>query len=204
MVCGGDSPKTARAASRVKLPFDATFGWCATLAAVAALGSCGTDAEGIATCRRIETIRCEAAPACPDHFDIVTEQDVEACTQFYRDQCLHGLQRAVDPGDPAAQACFNALETVSQCARDGVASLGECSGPQGAVAVTLAADAAAPPCDAIATPERLLACAFLADPPPNSDAGTNATPDVDTTDVATTDADDGAAGDAGVDDAAAE
>lgn len=81
---------------------------------------CGTDAVGIETCRTIETARCKQAPRCPDvnlnvpvHRDSPST-DVEACTRFYRDACLHGLSTP-DPGGPPTQACVTAI-TNGTCA----------------------------------------------------------------------------------------
>lgn len=75
---------------------------------------CGTDAVGIETCRTIETARCKQAPRCPDinlnvpvHRDSPST-DVEACTRFYHDACLHGLSTS-DPGGPVTQSCVTAI-----------------------------------------------------------------------------------------------
>lgn len=78
--------------------------------AVAVYAACGTDAQGVETCRKIETARCQAAPGCnvslatPPH----PSSDVQGCIDFYHDACLHGLE-VQDPGAPSADACVKAI-----------------------------------------------------------------------------------------------
>src|SRR5262245_58271632 len=80
---------------------------------VAWLGACGTEAVGVETCRQIETARCQQAPKCPE-IDLGNpkhrDPDVDACTRFYREACLHGLV-AADPGpnSPQTKACVDAI-----------------------------------------------------------------------------------------------
>lgn len=82
-----------------------------SLALLAVYAACGTDAQGVETCRKIETARCQEAPACnvslanPPH---ATKDDVQGCIDFYHDACLHGLE-VQDPGGPSADACVKAI-----------------------------------------------------------------------------------------------
>lgn len=77
---------------------------------VAIYAACGTDAQGVETCRKIETARCQAAPGCnvnlasPPH----PSGDVQGCIDFYHDACLHGLE-VNDPGGPSADACVKQI-----------------------------------------------------------------------------------------------
>lgn len=86
--------------------------------ATAAIGSsaaCGNDAVGVDACRRIETVRCESAQACgidlgrPVHSGSTPENNVAACIRYYDDQCRHGLVTTVEPGQPAVDACVEAI-----------------------------------------------------------------------------------------------
>ncbi len=88
-----------------------------SIPAVVVVGACGADAIGVETCRQVETARCEQAAHCgafdlgqPVHRNSPVT-DVEACTRFYHDACLHGLQSNVDPGAPATKACVAAINT---------------------------------------------------------------------------------------------
>jgi hypothetical protein len=86
----------------------------------AALGApgCGTDAQGVEACRSIETARCKNASNCnislgsPPHRDSPAT-DVDNCISFYRDECLHGLQSAKDPGQAAVDACVARINDSS-------------------------------------------------------------------------------------------
>jgi len=130
--------------------------------AVAIYAACGTDASGIDACRKIETARCQAAPACklslasPPH----VADDIDGCIDFYRDACLHGLEVA-DPGGPAVDAC--------------VAAIAAAPGP--------------PPnsCFTVAHPETNAACSWLVSASATADASTDV---VDASD-GSADADDG-------------
>jgi hypothetical protein len=93
----------------------------ATVAFVAAVPACGTEAVGVETCRQIESARCQAAPACPN-IDLGVPvhrgspgTDVASCIRFYEDACLHGLATTTDPGGPAAKACVDAIN-AGDCA----------------------------------------------------------------------------------------
>ena len=80
---------------------------------VAVYAACGTDAQGVETCRKIETARCRAAAGCnvpltsPPH----PADDVQGCIDFYHDACLHGLE-VQDPGAPSADACVKDISTA--------------------------------------------------------------------------------------------
>lgn len=121
------------------------------------LAGCGTEAKGIDSCREIEEERCRQAPACPSHFRVKSEEDVEACVRFYRDQCLHGMS-APAPGKPALDACLQTIRRAGACAKSGAASLAECSvAPSSQTEVATA-------CELLVHPEKTAECAFLAPP----------------------------------------
>lgn len=123
----------------------------ATLALIAGSMACGTDPVGVDTCRKIEKVRCESAPACgidlkrPTHSGDTPESDVAACIRFYDDQCLHGLPLKKEPAQSDIDACINAIIN------------GDCS--------------------VVSKPETHPDCAFLAPAPaptPVEDAGSDA------------------------------
>ncbi|WP_437737924.1 hypothetical protein [Sorangium sp. So ce1335] len=130
--------------------------------------SCGSDAVGVDACRRIETARCEAAAVCPEWVGTASaDERVNTCTEFYWDQCLHGLQVGGGGGDQAAaeptgaevQACIDAVDATRECARNNVASIAACS-----VELASGADGALSPCAVItAKVQTLAACASLVD-----------------------------------------
>jgi len=122
------------------------------------LAGCGTEPVNPDGCRKIEEARCAAIVACPGYESL----DVEACKRFYRDQCLHGLATASDPGDPAINVCTSAIEAAGNCAKTGTA------------VCTIGATSAAP-CEVIEHPELYPACAFLLPPgAAGADAGAEA------------------------------
>ena len=127
--------------------------------------SCGTDAVGIDACRTIETARCEGATACG-----FTEEKVQACTLYYRDQCLHGVANA-DAGEPATQsidACTAAVNATAACAKAGAAKIEGCAG----AALVADGDTSLAPCVILQDRVELLAaCAFAIAPPAADDAG---------------------------------
>lgn len=126
--------------------------------------SCGTNAVGVDACRTIETARCEAATACG-----FTQEKVDSCTLFYRDQCLHGVENA-DAGVPATEvvdACVAAVNATAACAGAGATKIDGCVG----AALVDGADPALAPCTILqAKVELLAACAFAAGVPAE-DAG---------------------------------
>lgn len=93
----------------------------AAFCACALAAACGNDAVGVETCRQVETARCQQAPHCPNinlgtpvHRDSPAT-DIEACTRYYRDACLHGLETTTDPGSVVAKACVDAI-SLGDCA----------------------------------------------------------------------------------------
>lgn len=126
-------------------------------AAVVGVG-CGTDPVAVEACRKIEYARCEAAPSCPN----LAVTDVKACKRFYRDQCLHGLAVANEPGDPAVAKCTGALQLAGACAASGAA---DCQLPA-------ATPSTATACDIIQQPEIATDCSFLMEAAPVSTAPT--------------------------------
>jgi hypothetical protein len=115
--------------------------------------ACGTDPVGVETCRKIETARCQNAPACgidlsvPTHNDESSpEKSVAACIRYYDDACLHGLAAPTDPAGPTVQACVDAINTAD--------------------------------CTVVKAPETAPACAFLI--PPAAPAAAPADAAVDT------------------------
>jgi hypothetical protein len=85
------------------------------LGLVAASSACGTDPVGVDDCRRIEKVRCEAAPACginlqrPPHSGSTDQNNVAACIRYYDDACLHGLVLKKEPARSDVDACVNAI-----------------------------------------------------------------------------------------------
>ena len=85
------------------------------LGGVASLAACGTDSVGVDACRRVEEARRKRAPSCnvsltvPPH-EGAPGSDVDACVLYYRDACLHGLSRTVDPSNAEVDACIARIE----------------------------------------------------------------------------------------------
>lgn len=130
----------------------------ATSFALVSASGCGTDAQGVEDCRRIEQARCAAAEPC----GII--RDVEACDRFYRDQCLHGLS-ATPPGQPVIDDCVEVIRAAGECAESGPdTALADCS-----PAVTPANDELATACDVVLAPEYSPECAFLLAAPPSEE-----------------------------------
>jgi hypothetical protein len=126
--------------------------------------SCGSDAVGIDECRTIETARCEAATACG-----FTPEKVQACTLFYRDECLHGVENA-DAGTPvttAVDACVAAVNATAACAKAGAKTIEGCAG----AALIPGADATLAPCVILSAKVELLAACAFATLVPTPDAG---------------------------------
>lgn len=113
---------------------------CAGLALAAFAFACGTDPVGVDACRRVETVRCESAPACgldlgrPVHRGDDPKNAVAACIRYYDDACLHGIEAPEDPGNVKTQACVDAIVNGS--------------------------------CDVVKTPETHPDCAWLIPPAP--------------------------------------
>lgn len=138
---------------------------------------CGTDAVGVDECRKIEEARCEAGVPCG------VVDDADACKRFYRDQCLHGMQNAEKPGDPAVNKCIATIKAAGRCAAAEVENLADCPEPPTA-GTTLTKV-----CDVVLEPELVVECDFLVEPVVLPEAGPEAAPDVvddgATSDVAT-------------------
>jgi len=117
------------------------------------VASCGTDAEGVEDCRRIEQARCDAGSVC----GFIT--DADACRRFYRDQCLHGLA-VQSPGGPTVSQCVSDINAAKACAGDAEACA-EGESPETA-------------CEAVERPENLPNCTFLA-PEPSGQGGKSGT-----------------------------
>lgn len=139
----------AKAASRPALTLTALL-----FTLLGATAGCGTDAKGVDACREIEQERCRQAPACPNAFRVQSEEDVEACVRFYRDQCLHGTA-TVDPGKPALDACLQTIRRAGNCARSGASSLEECEAPVSSSTTLQTA------CEVLVNPEKTAECSFL-------------------------------------------
>jgi hypothetical protein len=135
---------------------------------------CSVDQIALQGCRDIEDARCEVAQPCAN----LSVPDPEACKRFYRDQCLHGMEIAADPGQPTVDKCVSAIRAAGACASSGHASdVGGCE-----VATTSPTSA----CGIIANPELATDCAWLIPPAP-APTVTDAGVDADATDDVTTD-----------------
>jgi hypothetical protein len=134
------------------------FGLCVASLWVWMIG-CSVNPVGADACRSVEYARCEAAQGCTN----VVVKDVEECKRFYRDQCLHGLQAAVEPGAPVVDRCVQTIKQVGDCAKQGEGN--EC-------AKTFHASESA--CSLLEHPELLEACTWLIPvepiPTPTADA----------------------------------
>ena len=132
--------------------------------------SCGSDAVGVDACRAIETARCEAATACG-----FTDEKVQSCTLFSRDECLHGVENA-DAGEPAAtsvDACVAAVNATAACAKAGAKTIEGCAGAK----LLDGADVKLAPCVILQDKVELLAACAFATLVPAPDAGTDAATD---------------------------
>src|SRR5690606_35529238 len=72
---------------------------------------CGTKAEGVEGCRKLELARCQSAKTC----ELI--DDVDACERFVTDNCLHGFKADQTPGEVELQACVRTLEAAASCAK---------------------------------------------------------------------------------------
>jgi hypothetical protein len=129
----------------------------ASLLFVGLLESCGTEAVGIEACRQIEAARCAALKICPvGKPAFKTDTEVEACSLFYRDQCLHGINNAkTEPDKGDVDDCVKAVKATADCAKMGAKTLAECPGAS-------AADLTLDPCIVISmNVEKLNACDFV-------------------------------------------
>jgi hypothetical protein len=135
------------------------LGWvmALTLAGLVAGQGCGTEPIAVDGCRKIEEARCELAPRCPN----LKVPDVDACKRFYRDQCLHGLSTASDPGAPAIDRCVEALKVAAQCT----------AADNGCVQPASSSTPVTSGCQILERPELALDCAFLSAPASTGAAG---------------------------------
>jgi hypothetical protein len=133
-----------------------------------ALMSCGSSAVGITACREIEVARCNVAQVCEPGFN------VGACTQYYNDECLVGIENPSDAGDTVltmeATPCVNAIDQLAACIDAGT-SIEACTGLLTLVDAGLecgdASPEAGPPdgCQVLTVcPELLTNCNFVATP----------------------------------------
>lgn len=125
------------------------LGWLAALSLVGAVAGpgCGTEPVAAEGCRKIEFVRCELAPRCPN----LKVTDVDACKRFYRDQCLHGLAIPSDPGAPEIDRCVAALRIAGECT----------STENGCAATTIPVKSG---CEILERPELAKDCVFLIPP----------------------------------------
>jgi hypothetical protein len=155
---------------------------------LAVAAGCGSDAKGVTACRKIEEQRCDLAPKCAAYAEahelpvVTTEDDVASCKEFYRDQCLNGVESGgadgKEPTDAQTSSCVAALKAMLACA--GAPNLVGCAGVELAVGVDPSKVSAcgvllggAYPGSGSAPPagvELLAACAFVKAPEP-ADAG---------------------------------
>jgi hypothetical protein len=173
------------AGARLRPVVAALSGALALLAA--ALPGCGTEAQAVDPCRQIEETRCREAVHCPNDFAVHTEEEVQRCVSFYRDQCLHGMQ-VPDPGAPKVSACVNALTAAGTCAAQNKPTLASKSSTDATTCNIVPVDGvttATTACGVLLAPESVAQCSFLAPPP--EDAGASPAPDA---------TDDGSGGDA--------
>ena len=119
-------------------------------------GGCGTDAVGIDACLAIENKRCDLSAACVADFDVVF------CKDYYRDQCLHGIENvASNPSEASIDACLAALDQVASCQASAVEKMSECG--DGNLLIPGALDQS--PCSVIVQHvQDLVACNFVANP----------------------------------------
>ena len=66
------SPAPRSCTSEGRMRLWSHLAWVAVIGTIgaAAAVACSNDAVGVQACRQIETVRCEAAPACPSSFDL--------------------------------------------------------------------------------------------------------------------------------------
>ena len=140
----------------------------AALSAVAPLPNCATEATGVDACRRIESARCEAASKCG-----FSSSDVDRCLDFYRDQCLRGIENADHvPQENETRECINAVQATATCAEAKKPTMHDCT----AAVVADASEADLTPCQILLDQvHQLRSCAFVAAPANPSSSTTQAT-----------------------------
>jgi len=140
----------------------------------ATLASCGTDAVGVEACRQIETTRCESLVSCPaDQGGFAGQEQITACSLYYRDQCLLGIESTVEPSEAQVTACVDAVKATAACAKAGAPSMNGCAG---APLIASADPTAVSPCRMIVEKVELLAaCSFVASAAPDGGAADTGT-----------------------------
>lgn len=76
--------------------------------------ACGSEARATDACRRLESARCERAPACPVQYADFTKiyGTVESCKKFYDVQCGRGIQEiAKEPSKSELEACVGQIKS---------------------------------------------------------------------------------------------
>jgi hypothetical protein len=131
------------------------------VAVLAAAKGCDNGATGVDACRRIEDKRCQLVLGCPG-VPVTDEDEVLACQNFYRDQCLFGVADGISPDNPQVEACLDALDRARRC-QDAGTPIGSCADAP-ALAETL--DPATTGCSLVLLPEKLAGCGFLRPAPP--------------------------------------
>ncbi len=121
---------------------------------------CGTDAVGIEACRQVESTRCNLAPTCAG-FDgspnLVSEDEVKNCREFYRDHCLLGLENTkAEVGQADIDACVKALNQTAECDAPKKSETGACD-----VTLRDGVDPTVRPCEVLQNPHWLQACKWL-------------------------------------------
>jgi hypothetical protein len=144
---------------------------CAVIWTGVVFSACDTDAVGVEDCRDIERARCEAARFCD--LRIQSDEDVEACKRFARDNCLHGLEVDDTPSSTDLSRCVDVIQAAGACAQESGAEalVSDCvPRTQGLQRVNGLYGA----CEVVATPEVAPQCQFLvAEPPEEPDAGSS-------------------------------
>jgi hypothetical protein len=108
---GRSTSLPGRVRPRSRLPPALLLSAALLTAMATAIASC-TVVVGIEQCRTIETARCQSAARCG-----FSEDEVLRCTEFYHDQCLHGIENASEPpGDSDAKLCVDAIRRGAGCA----------------------------------------------------------------------------------------
>jgi hypothetical protein len=131
------------------------------LAALATgFAGCGSAGVGLDECRSVENARCSAAAHCD--LGLTSTAKVEQCTQFARDNCLHGLL-APPPHPGTVDRCLHAIQAAGNCARrlGGETHATNCPGLLGSFATPETTTV----CDVIDAPDLASECAFLTTTP---------------------------------------
>ena len=97
----------------------------ALVAAPAVTSGCGTDAQHVDECKKVEEARCKAAPGCPSIQltppEYTSGSAVDACIRFYDIACLHGL----DVNGVSGTDVDNCVKAITNACGDGGACKGD-------------------------------------------------------------------------------